>query len=235
MNTFNTQATVGELVVENPTRARVFEKLGIDYCCGGKKPLADACAEQGLDVGRVTEALATADAPGEGQRDWSQARLTELCDHIEATHHAYLKQELPRLTAMIQKVAQVHGDRHAELWMVRDVFEGMRSEMEAHMFKEEHILFPAIRRLESNSGEPCFHCGSIQNPIRVMESEHDSAGGALERMRQLTQGYAVPDGACNTYRAMLSALEQLEADMHQHVHKENNVLFPRAIAAEAGH
>ena len=232
--TFDVQMTVGQMVAERPSRARVFERRGIDFCCGGKKALTQACADRGVELDTVVNELISADAGGEAdQRNWNEATLTELADHIQATHHAYLRQELPRLSAMTTKVAQAHGDRHPEVWLVREVFDALRAEMEAHMFKEEQILFPAIRRLEANSGEPCFHCGSIQNPIRVMEQEHDGAGDALARMRKLTGDYTVPADACNTFRAMLSSLAELEADMHQHVHKENNVLFPRAIAAEA--
>jgi regulator of cell morphogenesis and NO signaling len=226
-------ATVGQLVAERPARARVFERFGIDYCCGGKKPLTQACHEKGVDVNAVMQELSQADArPSAEERDWSKASLTELADHIEATHHQYLKAELPRLASLTQKVASVHGQRHPELIEVFQIFAEFKQELDAHLMKEEQILFPMIRQLEASAEPVQFHCGSIQNPIRVMVMEHDSAGDALQRMRELTQDYAVPADACNTYRAMLDALTQLEADMHQHVHKENNILFPRAVEAE---
>jgi regulator of cell morphogenesis and NO signaling len=156
--------------------------------------------------------------------------MTELADHIEQTHHAYLRSELPRLTRLVDKVTSVHGEAHAWLEDVRTVFAGLVAELEPHMMKEEQILFPMIRDIESG-GSGASHCGSIENPIRVMEHEHDNAGQALERLRELTNGFVAPDGACNSFRAMLDGMETLEADLHQHIHKENNVLFVRAAEA----
>lgn len=226
---------VGELVAEKPGRSRVFEKLGIDYCCGGKRPLDVACAEKGLDPETLLQALkafdAASSAGGDG-RDWRTAPLSELADHIVATHHAYLREELPRLSALVNKVAGAHGEHRPELLQVREIFAALKAEMEQHMMKEEQILFPMCKVLETANAVPSFHCGSVQNPIRVMEHEHDSAGNALHRMNAMTHGYTPPQEACNSYRAMLEGLERLEADMHQHVHKENNILFPRAIALE---
>lgn len=230
-----TATTVGQLVAERPSRARFFERLGIDYCCGGKKPLAEVCAVKGLDASTILQAMLAAEA-GEEQRgsvDPAAMTLTALADHIEATHHAYLRAELPRLTQITEKVARVHGAHDRRLELVAAVFATLREEMEAHMPKEEQILFPLIRRLESAGAAGEAHCGSIANPIRVMESEHESAGQALAELRTLTDGFTPPSYACNTYRAMLDGLQQLESDLHQHVHKENNILFPRAIKLEA--
>jgi regulator of cell morphogenesis and NO signaling len=232
MTGFNVDTTVGQLVSESPARARVFEQLGIDYCCGGKRPLAAVCAEKGLAVDSVVARLAAAAQGSSGEADWTRRSMTALADHIEATHHTYLKSELPRLSARVQKVVNAHGTRHPELAQVQQVFEQLRDELTSHMMKEERILFPAIRAIEAGDGAAASHCGSIRNPIHVMESEHDGAGDALARLRTLTSDYVVPEGACNTYLATLHALEELERDMHQHVHKENNILFPRAIAAE---
>jgi regulator of cell morphogenesis and NO signaling len=225
---------VGQLVAARPSRARVFEKFGIDYCCGGKIPLPQACQENNIDLQRVVDALAQeATVPTPGQIDWTTRPLRELADHIEATHHAYLKNEFPRLEFLTTKVADRHGRHTPELIEVRDIMLAFKAELEAHMMKEEQILFPICRELESADAPTTFHCGSIQNPIAVMMREHDDAGSALARMRKLTNDYLPPEDACNTYRAMLAALEELEADMHQHVHKENNILFPRAVEAEA--
>lgn len=229
------QTTVGQLVAEKPSRSRLFQKLGIDFCCGGKRPLADACAAKGIDVNTVLAFLeADADAPaGSREVDAAAMGLTELADHIQHTHHAYLRQELPRLQAMIARVADVHGAHDPRLTQIPAIFDEFRQELVGHMLKEEQILFPMIRQMDRDRGaRPNFHCGSIANPIRVMEMEHDSAGNALEQMRRLTDDYAPPPDACNTYRATLGGLAELEADMHQHVHKENNVLFPRAIELE---
>jgi regulator of cell morphogenesis and NO signaling len=229
-----TETTVGQLVSERPARARVFEKFGIDYCCGGKKPLEQACSDKGVDLQKVLDDLRAAEQQGSpDDTDWVKATMTELAEHIQQTHHAYLKQELPRLDAITNKVAAVHGDRHPEMVQVREVFVNLKAEMESHMAKEEMILFPLCRKLDTAKEAFASHCGSVQNPIRVMIAEHEDAGHALEQFRTLTHDYTPPTDACNTFRALLDSLRQLEADMHQHVHKENNILFPRAIEAEA--
>lgn len=230
----NPQSTVGQLVVERPSRARVFEKFGIDYCCGGKKPLQTVCDEKKIDLEKVLFALDIADSVSTSapQQDWATASLTDLANHIQTTHHAYLKSELPRIDYLTNRVNNAHGKGHPELAKVRDIFLTFKADLEQHMLKEERILFPLCRELESSTGKPDFHCGSIANPIAVMIAEHDSAGHDLSIMRELTNGYTPPEGACNTYRAMLSALAELEADMHQHVHKENNILFPKATRFE---
>jgi regulator of cell morphogenesis and NO signaling len=231
--TITTESAVGQLVADRPSRARVFEKLGIDYCCGGRQPLSEACSSRGLDAATVLRLLEAIDeAPATPQADWSRATMSELADHIEQTHHAYLKQELPRLHQLLEKIAAKHGDSRPALRELLEVFLAFAEELFSHMAKEERILFPLIRQLESAGGPAAFHCGSIRNPIAVMVAEHDNAGRALQRMRELTDGYAAPADACNTYRASFDALRQLEADMHQHVHKENNILFPRATQAE---
>ena len=228
-----TETTVGQLVVERPSRARVFERLGIDYCCGGKHSLQQACEQKGLSVDVVLAQLERDQSgPQQGLRNWASASLTDLCDHIEQTHHAYLKQELPRLAFLTGKVAVRHGDHRPALREVRDVFEALKAEMESHMMKEERVLFPLCRQLDGAEELPTTHCGSVANPIEVMVREHEDAGDALARIRALTDDFACPPDACNTYRAMYDSLHQLEQDMHQHVHKENNILFPKAMRLE---
>ena len=230
------QATVGDLVKANPIRSRLFEQLQIDYCCGGGVPLGEACAKRGLDVQAVLQQIEQADLQSVDDGtivDADAMSLTGLADHIEQTHHHYMKSELPRLDAMTQKVHEVHGESDARLADVRRAFEGLFEELSQHMMKEEQILFPMIRQLESSTDLPAFHCGSVANPIRQMEFEHDNAGNALAVMRQLTDAYQPPEWACNTYRAMLDGLRQLEGNLHQHIHKENNVLFPKAIQLES--
>ncbi len=226
--------TVGQLVADRPSRSRVFENLGIDFCCGGRKTLAEACAARGLDASTVLTVLLAAEMTGSPSTatDWTAATLTSLCDHIEQTHHAYLRAELPRLTAMIEKVAATHSDKDGRLPALAGVFAGFVAELASHMVKEEQILFPMVRKLEASDEPVQFHCGTLRNPIAVMEHEHDDAGAALARMRELTDEYVPPAEACNTWRAMLDGLHELEADMHQHVHKENNILFPRAVELE---
>lgn len=222
-------------MAERPGRSRVFERLGIDYCCGGKRPLEEACREKGLDPAVVAAELDRADASASATEqvvDVARMRMSELCDHIELTHHAMLRIELPRLTALAEKVSGAHGERRPEMREVRDVFLRFRGELEMHMAKEEMVLFPMIRTMEESTSLPAFHCGSVTNPIRMMEHEHDDAGVALARMRALTHDYSPPADACNSFRALLDGLRELELDMHAHVHKENNVLFPRAARRE---
>ncbi|MCA9244245.1 MAG: iron-sulfur cluster repair di-iron protein [Phycisphaerales bacterium] len=223
--------TIGQLVVERPARARVFERYGLDYCCGGKAPLTEACRKQGLSFDAICRELATIDDGAEPlQTDWSTVTMAELADHIVDAHHIHLRRELPRLDALLEKVTRVHGDNHPELRQCREVFLSLAAELNTHMLKEEQVLFPMIRQLETGQSSPVIGCGSIDNPIRVMEHEHDDTGRALARLRTLTNGYVPPADACNTYRVMLDSLSELERDLHTHIHKENNILFPRAIA-----
>jgi regulator of cell morphogenesis and NO signaling len=234
-DTLHLRTTVGKWVARYPATSRLFEKLGIDYCCGGNRPLEQVCAEKQIDPEEVLERLydAVEERGDESSADWLEAPLAVLCDHIEVTHHANLKMELPRLTQIVAKVARVHGDSHPELAGVERALAALRAELEPHMFKEEQILFPAIRWLEQTASRPAFPFGTIANPIRMMEHEHDDAGTALQQIRELTRDYRVPEGACNTYRAMLEGLHALEQDMHVHVHKENSILFPRAVQLES--
>jgi regulator of cell morphogenesis and NO signaling len=225
-------STIGQLVTERPARARIFETFGIDYCCGGKKPLAQAIAEKGLDAKTVLGVLEALEAQGpEVERDWSAATMTELADHIEHTHHAYLKRELPRLEFLVNKVSSRHGEQRPELVELAKVFLNFQEELQSHMRKEEAILFPICRKLDTGSAPSS--CGSVNNPIAVMVREHDDAGDAMNRMRALTDDYTPPPDACNTYRALFDGLRQLELDMHRHVHKENSILFPLAVEIEA--
>jgi regulator of cell morphogenesis and NO signaling len=235
MSTVEIQNTVGELVARRPGWSRVFERAGIDYCCGGKKTLEAACREKGLDVATIVAQLEQSAAENRdvGLVDAAAMSLTQLADHIERTHHDYLRGEIPRLDQLTNKVSSVHGEKDARLHEIRRTFLAFAQELASHMMKEERILFPMIRELEAADGPLDFHCGSIANPIRQMGLEHYHAGSALETMRELSDDYTPPEGACNTYRAMLDALAHLERDMHQHVHKEENVLFPRAIELEA--
>ena len=231
--TIASMRTVGEWVTECPSRSRVFERLGIDYCCGGKQPLDAACSVGGHDLNDVLAALRESDvcSTGEQDVDWSQAKMADLVDHIVSTHHAYLRRELPRLAEMGAKVVAAHGDRHPEVVTCQAVFATLRAELSSHMDKEEQILFPMIKAIEDPESVSQSHCGGIENTIAAMEEEHDDAARALGELRSLTHEYEPPDEACNTYRAWLDGLRELEADMHRHIHKENNILFPRASIA----
>ncbi len=235
MKTIDTQQTVGEIVTQAPGLSHVFETLGIDYCCGGRKTLKEACQQRGLDPREVLSRLQQGNCTSAASAplvDVSTLSLTELADHIEKTHHAYLHEELPRLAAMTLKVTAIHGEKDPRLQQVQETFRAMVLGLWSHMFKEEERLFPMIRQLEAGNRAASPHYGTIADPIRQMESEHDDAGSALERLRELTDGFLPPEWACKTYRALLAGLAFLERDMHHHVHKENYVLFPRALEME---
>lgn len=232
MGTAFLNKTVGEFVRENPLRARIFDKYGIDYCCGGKKTIAQASAQAGVQPEALEELLMAAPSPGSEDNAISAMGLTELARHIVLSHHDYLRREIPRIQHMFSRVINAHGKTAPEFRSASRIFDEFAAEIGHHMMKEERILFPAIERIDSSVTPPCFPFGTLANPIRMMEAEHDDAGNALEQIRVLLNGYSPPNWACNTVRALYAALEELEQDMHQHVHKENNVLFPNAIQKE---
>jgi regulator of cell morphogenesis and NO signaling len=228
------QQTVGQIAVQAPGAASVFEKYRIDYCCGGKRPLDEVCRERGISSEAVLAEVEQASAHAATDRDWTQASLSELIGHIVSTHHQYVKTELPLLDARLARVIQAHGARHGEmLKSLQSVFWGLRDELLAHLRKEEAILFPAIEELERARNEGRRPAptpfGSVENPIRMMMFEHDSAGEALSRMHAITGDYALPPDACTTFKALYTGLQEFETDLHQHIHLENNILFPRAL------
>jgi regulator of cell morphogenesis and NO signaling len=228
MARITTATTLGDIVTASPSSARELERHGLDYCCGGRQTLEDACTAAGLvpqDVLGVLEA-SLAGETGEAEVAWATMDAAELCDHLVTTHHRYLWDELPRLSALVDKVFTVHGERHPELAEVKAYADELRADLEPHMLKEEHVLFPMVRELASATTAPRFHCGTLRNPISVMLREHDNVGELLRRLRELTADYTPPADACGSYQALYRTLEEIEADTHLHVHKENNVLFP---------
>lgn len=231
MSSMQPEELVGAIVARRPELCRVFEKLEIDYCCGGKRSLAEVCQDKGwIPEVLIAQLEDTADALREGPVvDAASMSLIELADHIENTHHTYLRNELPRLDTLTDKVAAVHGHEDSRLNELRIMFRHFAKDLSAHMQKEERILFPLIRQLDRDPSSLECLCGTIANPIQQIEKEHHDAGDALAAFRTLTDGFTPPDGACNTYRAMLAAFAELERDMHQHIHKEDNVLFPTAL------
>ena len=230
--TLSPDQTVGGIAAQFPGSVRVFERHGIDFCCGGRVPLTEACRHAGADPAAVLDEIASEGSSPEDSTDWTAASLSSLIDHIVNTHHVYLKTALPRLETMLIKILSKHGAAHGDvLQPLAATFGAMKQELGSHMMKEEMILFPLIRSLEGG-GQGSFHCGSVRNPIRVMLMEHDSAGDALAQMRQLTSGFTAPVDACNTFRAFYYELAELETDLHRHIHLENNILFPRAIELE---
>src|ERR1017187_1419301 len=234
-----TTQTVREIALEQPASIRVFEQYGIDYCCGGRKPLAEGCAANNIEVDAVLAALeAAAQGPAPNVEDWSNASLEKLSGHIVATHHAYVKAELPRLAVLAEKVVRRHGDTQAELPLIQTKLALLDEELTHHLMKEEAVLFPYVvkleRALETGSAMPhgCF--GTVANPIAMMTAEHDAATGLIAEIRDLSNDFTTPVGACPTYHAFYDGLREFEQDLHQHIHLENNILFPRAIQLEAG-
>ena len=234
-----TTKTVGELAVEIPNATREFEKLGIDYCCGGSRTLGEACAEAKISVDEALDRLQksmTAAPPSTGQ-DWQNQPLADLIGHITSTHHVFVREECPRIEALAAKVVSVHGKNHPELLQVQELFAALAEELRVHLMKEEQVLFPYVSRMEESvlSGEPVPPAmfGTVVNPVRMMMQEHDGAGDVLRSLRTVTKDYTLPEDACISYRTLYQAMQEFEADLHQHIHLENNILFPRAVAMEA--
>jgi regulator of cell morphogenesis and NO signaling len=219
------EPTLAQLVAANPAAARTFDRVGLDYCCHGERTLTEACAAAGIDADPLSAEVAA--LPVEGDTGWTTLDAPALADHIEATHHRYLHDELPLLDALAEKVLAVHGTRHPELTEVRGLVAAVRADLEPHLAKEERVLFPAIRALAAGQREFAF--GPVANPIRMMHLEHDRAGELLERLRAATGTYAPPADACASYRSLYERLTALEEDTHLHVHKENHRLFPDAL------
>ena len=233
------EKTVREQALENSSATRVFEKLGIDYCCGGDKSLEEACQTAGLAFEQVQRELDSAQQQCQPTaRDWQREPLSELISHINSTHHKFVRSEIARLGPLFEKVCGVHGKNHPELLHIQAVFRGLSQELTSHMMKEEMVLFPYMVRMEEavTEGEPVLPppFGTVANPVAMMEHEHDSAGEALRALRSASNGYVAPEGACASYQALYGALAEFEADLHQHIHLENNILFPRAIKMEQG-
>ena len=228
-------ARVADLATDLPATIKVFQQHGIDFCCGGKLPLADACAGRGLNVDAIITELEAATASGEPQRNWEQAPMADLVAHVQARFHTPLRAELPRLTDLLAKVVSRHGEHYPEtLLPLQRTFDEFQRELLDHMQKEDMVLFPAIVALDrGGTDETGAGWTWIAQPIDVMEAEHEAAGRALAEMRRLTEGYAPPAGACPTFRGLYYGLSELERDMHLHVHLENNVLFPRAAGLAA--
>jgi regulator of cell morphogenesis and NO signaling len=240
MVTISSTTKVRDVALELPQSTRLFEKFKIDYCCGGDQPLAAACASAGVDVQNMLELIQQvkqAPATGNGTPDLQKATATELIGYILDKHHVFTKDEMARLGPLADKVVDAHGANHSELLALRDIMRQLFEDLQPHMFKEEQILFPFIIALEQareqNRSAPFAPFGTVNNPIRMMLTEHDSAGDLLREMRKLSSDYAVPDDACISFKTFYKALEAFEQDLHQHIHLENNLLFPKAVALEA--
>jgi regulator of cell morphogenesis and NO signaling len=225
--------TLGALAAAYPAAIPTFERFDLDYCCGGGRTLGAACAERGLSASEVLEAIGAGAGVAPAERAWNEATMTELADHIEQTHHAFTREALTRLANSLPRVVGAHGERHPELRRLEEVVREFSAEMIDHMEREERVLFPWLRRLEREPGAPGVPAGSVRGPIDCMEHDHESAGAALAEMRRLTGGFVPPPEACGLYRSVLATLREVERDTHVHVHKENNILFPAGLRAEA--
>ncbi len=221
--TVTIETPVGEIASTHPLSTRVFARHNIDFCCGGGAPLQTACDKRGLNADDILVEINKELQETDNTTNWNEAPLTDLIEHIVSTYHVSLKEELPRLEAMAIRVNHVHGDKDPErIAAIESIFISLKNELMEHMMKEEQILFPMIA-----NGQGAMAIG----PVSVMEQEHESAGNALEQLRKLTDNFTPPPAACNTWRALWHGLEVLEKDTHQHIHLENNILFPRALNA----
>lgn len=234
--TIDTNTTVGEVAVAIPSAVKVFEKFRIDYCCNGHLPLAEACAKRGVAVDDVVLSIKASIPQAEVQRDWTAASLDELSSHIVERYHDTTRESLDRIARIVRKVVAVHGGNHPELSKLAEECEQLSGDMIPHMLKEEQVLFPYVTSLEKAVNEgtkaPTPFFGTVKNPVRMMMQEHDVVGDILGRIRVVTAEYAAPEDACGSYRELYRTLEELEHETHMHIHMENNIYFPRAVALE---
>ena len=232
----NSKFTVGEIVTKNFSTASVFSKHGIDFCCGGDKTLDDACKEQSVDIAELQKELDEAVQNKGGSIDFNSWSLKLLADYIEENYHAYIKEKAPVLLQLLKKIVEVHGGRHPELLKINELFSQSAMALSMHLQKEEQILFPLIRQISDAAklgiSPEEIHCGSVQNPISVMMAEHETEGERFEAISKLSGKYQTPADGCNTYRATYEALDEFERKLHEHIHLENNILFPKAIELE---
>ncbi len=235
MNTLDT-STVAEIVTENIKAAHIFKKHGIDFCCGGGITVEKACDKNNVDFSVLIDELKELENAKTNFNDFNNWKLDFLIDFIENTHHKYVEQNIPLLKQYGNKVAKVHGHHYTELHEIKELIHEVSDELTLHMKKEELMLFPFIKKmvnankLGTTVQTPPFR--TVDNPIQMMEEEHDNAGSVFKRISELTNNYQTPDGACNTFKALYSKLEEFENDLHQHVHLENNILFPKAKQME---
>lgn len=231
MGAFHSSQKLGEIVTKFPKAADIFKEYKIDFCCAGDRPLLTAIKEQGLNEAEVLDKINNLyekfkNIETEG-RDWTKAPLSELVDHIINVHHAYLNAELPRISELTSKILRVHGEHHPELSMVHKLFHTMKMDFEAHTIKEETVQYPAIKEYEKNKTEAALHKAIKLN--QELSDEHTSVGNILRELREVTNDYKVPDDGCNTYRLTYAKLQELEAETFEHIHLENNILFPRLM------
>jgi len=232
---FTIQTPINEFIAEDVRRTGIFEELNIDSCCGGHRTLAEACAEKGIDPEAVLNRLMTDSLGNDAVAavvEGMDGSLSEAVDHLLQTHHSFLKEALPRLAALLDKVVNAHVARHPELNTVQELFGELRADLEPHLMKEEQVLFPMIKQFESSGGTAELHCGTLQNPIRVMLAEHEQVLILFEKMRAVTGNFKMPEDGCESYRLLLTGLDELEMDTRLHIQKENEILFPQVLALQ---
>jgi len=232
---FTPQTKIGDVVLHMPEAMRLFERLNLDYCCGGHRTMDEVCSKAGLSTAQVIVELDTLSGSPQGATDpaaWAAASLTNLIAHIEAKHHTFTREELHRVAPLMEKVLRVHGDHHPELVEISRLFQTLRTDLMPHLEKEEQILFPYLRSLEAGGSQPeaCF--GSVQGPIGVMQEEHEQAGEILRSLKALTNDHTPPEDACGSFRSLYMGLQALEEDLHLHIYLESHLLFPRAVVME---
>lgn len=228
MKTFKTSQSIGEIVSIMPKASDIFKKYGIDFCCGGHRPLAEAIKEQNLDEEEILDKLKEAyeETRQLSERtDFRSMPLTDLIDHIITTHHSYLKKTLPEISELATTILRVHGQNHTDLFRVHKLFHNLKMELEQHLIKEEEILFPMIKEYEAGHSDALLK--KISFVIHETEDEHEAAGDILKELRNITEDYILPDDGCATYSKTLRGLQELEGDLFQHIHLENNILFTR--------
>ncbi|WP_103071610.1 iron-sulfur cluster repair di-iron protein [Aquimarina sediminis] len=234
--TITENKTVAEIVTENIKTAHIFKKYGIDFCCGGGVSVKTACSDKDIDFTVLEKELSAVDTIIKNVHDYNNWDLNFLMDHIINIHHKYVEESIPLLIQYSDRVATVHGTHYKEVVVINKLFHEVAQELTSHMRKEELVLFPYIQQLvnaEKNNASPMeAHFGTVKNPIRMMESEHENAGDIFKKIAELTNNYMPPEGACNTFKALYSKLDEFEQDLHQHIHLENNILHPKAVQLE---
>ena len=230
------ERTVADVVTENIKAAHIFKKHGRDFCCGGGISIKKACEKAKIDPSTLEAELLNLDTVQDRAHDYNSWKLDFLADHIINVHHHYVEESSPLLLQYSKRVNHVHGHHYTELAEIEALVTQVVQAMAAHQKKEELILFPFIKKLvtaeRENSEVPAIHFGTVENPIKMMEEEHEEAGEILRKISKLSNNYTPPQGACNTYRAFYAKLDEFEQDLHQHIHLENNILFPKALNLE---
>lgn len=222
--------TIAEIVAQNFQTAAIFNKYGIDFCCGGKKSLKNVCDEKSLNITTLIDELNRVSTRTNNAENYNAWSLTFMIDYIVQVHHQYIYDSIPIIKQYADKVTSVHGHKHPELEIIRNLFYEVAHQLETHLPKEEQILFPFIKKAEANNDVHSATIGNIQNPIKMMEIEHEHVGDIFHKIASLTNHYKIPNDACNTYQVYFLKLEEFDNDLHKHVHLENNILFPKAIS-----